>query len=105
MNNLKSTSDLVRRILEKDEQARNSDSHLYMRVIEIVADEWPVSLYGMTVCYFLENMKRLGAPPFESVRRARQKMQAKYPHLAACEKVAEARMENEREYRAFAKEE
>ena len=102
MSNLKNTTALVKWILERDKKARNSDSYLYMLVLERVS---PVSLSsGMTVLYFLDHMKELGAPPFESVRRARQKLQRKYPDLAPCEAVADARAVNELEYRAYAKE-
>lgn len=104
MNKLRTTTALVKRILEIDEQARNSDSHLYMRVLEVVSEDWNEPLHNMTVCRFLQDMNKLGAPSFETVRRTRQKVQAQYPELAACKKVAEARMENEAEYRAFAKE-
>lgn len=102
MNNLKTTAALVKLILEQDEKARNCDSHLYMRVLEIVSEDWPVPLYGMTVCRFLQDMNKLGAPSFETVRRTRQKVQAEYPELAATKRVRAARFEKEGEYRAFA---
>lgn len=104
MNELKTTTELVRQILEQDKQARNSDSLLYLRVLEIVSDDWNISLYSMSVSYFLLNMKELKAPSFETVRRTRQKLQATYPELSACYKVQDGRFEKEAEYRAYAKE-
>lgn len=42
-------------------------------------------------------------PPFESVRRTRQKVQEKYPDLAASEEVEAGRELNETAYREFAR--
>lgn len=103
MNELKKTSHIVKAILEEDVQARNSDSYLYLKVLDHIANRESIFLAGMPVPYFLENMHNLGFPPFESVRRTRQKIQADFPALAACEKVAAMRKENEAEYRAFAR--
>lgn len=101
MKELLNVRAMVKDILIQDEQARNSDSYLYMKVLEKIAKNWEVPLYGMTVCYFLRNMKSIGAPPFETVRRSRQILQAKYPKLAACKNVATARAENEKVYYEF----
>ena len=103
MNDLNTVSKLVKSILEQDEQARNSDSFLYLKVLQYIADKEKIFLAAMPVPYFLENMKDFGFPPFESVRRTRQKIQADHPELSACRKVSDMRMENEKEYRSFAK--
>lgn len=105
MENLKATKHLVQFILERDERARNSDSYLYLRVIRVVADRNGIDLNDIPVTEFLLNMNAppFRFPPFESVRRARQKVQAECPHLAACEKVAGFRAENQREYLTFAR--
>lgn len=102
MKDLKTTTKLVKSILEVDEQARNSDSILYLRVLERVADEHHIKLDFLTVRHFLTSMNVLPFPPFESVRRTRQKVQATYPELASAKKVAAMRMENEKVYRAYA---
>ena len=102
MNDLKTTTKLVKAILEENKQARNSDSFLYLKVLDHIAERDGIFLAGMPVPYFLENMQRLGFPPFESVRRTRQKIQAAFPDLAACEKVEEMRMAREEKYRAYA---
>ena len=99
MTNLRSTANLVKSILEENEQSRNSDSFLYLQLLK----KKNIDLQNLTVAEFLLHMKELDAPPFESVRRARQKLQAKYPELAATAKVKEARAEQEQEYYAFAK--
>lgn len=102
MNELKTTTKLVKAILEEDKQARNSDSFLYLKVIEHIADQKGVNLYGISIPMFLVSMKENGFPPFESVRRTRQKIQAMFPELAACEKVEAMRTAQEDEYRAYA---
>lgn len=102
MNDWKTTTKLVKGILEEDERARNSDSFLYLKVIEHIADQKDINLYGISIPMFLVSMKENGFPPFESVRRTRQKIQACFPELAACEKVEAMRMIQEDDYRAFA---
>lgn len=102
MNELKTTTKLVKAILEEDKQTRNSDSYLYLKVLDHIAHRDGIFLAGMPVPYFLENMQRLGFPPFESVRRSRQKIQAAFPELAACEKVEAMRAEQKAEYFAYA---
>ena len=96
---------IVKDIMQTDTQARNSDSILYLRVLQRVteATECPINVRTMSVKYFLENMNELDFPPFESVRRTRQKIQRDHPELRACEVVEIGRMENEKEYRAYAR--
>ena len=103
MNELQTTTKLVKAILEQDKRARNSDSYLYLKVLETRADHSGIDLKGMTVPFFLEAHDILGFPPFESVRRTRQKIQATFPELSACESVQEMRMVNEEAYREYAR--
>ena len=101
MLDLKNTTALVKSILEQEKQCRNSDSFLYLKVLSLTAKQKGIDLEKMTVPFFLLNLHGAGLPPFESVRRARQKVQAAHPELAACERVEGFRMENEAEYRAY----
>lgn len=103
MENIKQTTKLVKAILEQDERCRNSDSFLYFRVLSAVADRKGVVIDDMTVPYFLLNMHGTVFPPFESVRRSRQKVQEQHPELAACKKVTEYRSENECAMREYAR--
>jgi hypothetical protein len=105
MTELKNVTELVKIILRDDERTRNNDSFLYLRVLEYYACHNGIDLKRATVEWFFENRDGWGFPPPESVRRARQKLQTKYPNLAACDRVQEKRMEKEREYRAYALEE
>lgn len=102
MKELKNTTELVRTILEQDERARNSDSFLYFRVIGVHGLDKGIDINRMPVTLFLLKMKEYGFPAFETVRRTRQKLQATYPELAACERVEDFRAANEQEFRAYA---
>ena len=103
MLDLKNTTALVKSILEQDKQCRNSDSYLYLKVLSVVGKQKGIDIEKMPVPYFLLNLHGAGLPPFESVRRARQKIQAAYPELAACEAVEGFRAENEAEFMAYAR--
>lgn len=103
MDDLKTISGLVKHILEKNEQARNSDSILYLKVLEHQAHEYGIDLRLLSVPVFLSEMVRYGFSGFETVRRARQKLQATYPELAACERVEDFSAENEKVFRDFAR--
>lgn len=102
MEDLKTTTHLVKAILEDNVQARNSDSYLYLKVLDHIADEFGIVLSAMPVPYFLTNINDLPFPGFETVRRTRQKIQADFPDLAACKKVAAMRQENEAAFKAYA---
>ena len=103
MNELKNTTELVMDLLEQNEQCRNSDSYLYLKVLSVVARQNGINLYELPVPVFLLTMKDSGFPGFETVRRTRQKIQQHHPELAACEAVEGFRAENEAAYRAFAR--
>jgi len=51
----------------------------------------------------LLNRKAYGLPPFESVRRSRQKAQEKNPALAALPEVEAVRIAEEEKFREFAR--
>ena len=95
MNDLKNTTALVKALLEEDKQCRNSDSFLYLKVLSVIGKRKGINIDSMSVPYFLLNLHGTAFPPFESVRRARQKIQEHNPHLAACETVEDFRTENE----------
>lgn len=103
MKDLKSTKALVQSILEKNPQTRNSDSYLYLWVIITIANEYGIELSKITVMNFLLELPTSVFPPFESVRRSRQKVQKECPWLSACEEVNVLREENEEAYREFAR--
>ena len=100
MNELIQTSKLVKEILTESEAARNSDTALYIKVCERLNPSvlWKPFLDVMVA------RKEFNLPPFETVRRTRQKVQEKFPELAATSKVYEMRSENEKQFRQYARE-
>ena len=102
MTDLKKTSAIVEHLLRTNKQTRNSDSYLYLKVLEYLDEQRDDSVSRLPVSTFLRYLDDFNVPGFETVRRARQKMQVKFPELAACEKVQEGRFVNEQRYRAFA---
>lgn len=79
MNNLKTTTELVKEVLIAQPKARNSDSYLYYCVISIIGRRNGIDIDAMSIPSFLLNMKQNNMPAFETVRRARQKIQ--HDHL------------------------
>ena len=103
MNDLKTTTALVKSILEQDKQCRNSDSFLYLKVLSVIGKQRGIDIEKMSVPYFLVHLHGAGFPGFETVRRTRQKIQQHHPELAACESVEGFRAENEAEYIEYAR--
>lgn len=97
MKNIKKTNELVQRILLDYPDSRGSDDTLYKYVVEAINPD----AAGMPFCHVLLNRNEYGLPPYESVRRSRQKLQETYPMLRASKEVEEARAENEQEVRDF----
>lgn len=102
---LKSVEALVKEILESDEMARSDDDYLYLLVLSKVANKKGDNLWAFSFGYFQLSHRKLGYPPFETVRRSRQKIQRKFPELRANKKVADQREENEKVFREYAREE
>lgn len=104
LKELKQTKKIVERLLITEPLTRNSDSFLYMRVLQEVAklkNQDVEMVMRMPVSMFLINQKALGYPPFESVRRARQKLQQEFPDLKACEEVEKERQDNIKVYQSI----
>lgn len=103
MDDLNTTTKIVKHILTTNPHTRNSDSFLYLKVLEYIADQQGLMFPAMTVQYFLTNLSDLPFPGFETVRRTRQKLQADYPDLAANTSVKAMRAEKEQEYLKYAR--
>lgn len=100
---LKTTTDIVKAILQGHEKARNSDDYLYYLVCHIFGRENGYDVEHMSLGYFLVNRSKMDMPAFETVRRARQKLQQKYPEICGDDKVTGQRMLNEELYREYAR--
>ena len=96
---LKTTTAIVRDILEQDIRARNSDDYLYYMVCTRI-NEIMVHLPFWKV---LLNRKEYKFPSFESVGRARRHLQNKFPELSADADVEAQRELNEEVFRDYAK--
>ena len=97
-NKLYETKKLVKQVLVENERARNSDNELYVEICHRVNP----SAMRLPFEDVIGNLASLGLPPFESVRRSRQKLQEQYPELRPNDEVAIFRAENETAYREFA---
>ena len=97
------TTTLVRAILRTNIASRSSDSYLYLKVIEQQAMEKGIDLSNISVPVFLIRSSEWGFVGFETVRRTRQKLQSKFPELAACHRVEGFRAENEEDFREYAR--
>lgn len=96
---LRTTTKLVREVLEENPKARNSDDLLYYQVCLKIDDKCVHLPFPMV---FL-NRKQFNYPSTETVRRARQKLQATYPELAGDSNVEGQRMVNEEAFRDYAR--
>lgn len=103
MENLFTTTKMVREVLEVMPQARNSDNFLYFVVCNRIATMKGIDVNKMSMPMFLLNLKEFGFPNFETVRRTRQKLQAENAELRACETVEAMRDINEELYRYYAR--
>lgn len=98
------TANLVKTILETEPQTRNSDSLLYLKVLEHCAVQKGVNLHLIPVTAFLSHyIYEYDFPCSETVRRARQKVQSEHPELKGCKVVQEQREVNESIFRDFAR--
>lgn len=100
---LKNVSNIVKAILQEDERARNSDSRLYRQVIAYIGMNKGIDVGAMSVTYYLDHRKEMGFPAFETISRARRKVQAEHPELAGNDEVEAQRIINERVFKDYAR--
>ena len=100
---LYTTTELVRELLTNEPQTRNSDNYLYLRVLQKVGQQRGVDINNMPVLRFFLHLSQYGFPPFESVRRSRQKLQEHNPELASNSDVKAQRELNEEVFRDYAR--
>ena len=95
MAKINTTHNTVLRILETKPETRSDD---WLLILEV----WKEYIgTGMSVeCAFTHHIE-LGIPNFETIRRCRQKIQSKYPHLVN-EEAKAIRKKEEEEFRQYA---
>ena len=100
---LRNTTELVKHILENDKRARNSDSFLYLKVLDSLDNERGTDILRMRVMHFLEAQSELDIPSIETVGRCRRKVVENNPHLAGSSEVEAGRALKETEFREYAR--
>ena len=100
---LKKVSSIVEAILKEDERARNSDTRLYRQVVAYIGMNKGIDVGAMSVTYFLDHLNELNFPKYETVSRARRKIQAEHPELAGDDDVEAQRIINERVFKDYAR--
>lgn len=104
MDNLRNTKNLVRKALESSINARNSDNYLYYLICKAIMLSKGVDISTISFKEGLLLRKQYGLPNYETVRRARQKLQQENPDLAATAEVEAERAIREEAFREFVRE-
>lgn len=99
MDDLTKLEGIVKDILEENEECRNSDNFLYM----VYLSENNPQVLNIPVIEYFGCFKDYNIARFESVARARRKVQELYPHLMGCESVRKWRNENETKFKDYAR--
>lgn len=99
MHDLYKVADIVKDILQENEQARNSDKLLYFEVCKRL-NAW---VLDERLGDFLLTFSDYNLPQFESVGRARRKIQAQFPELRPIKDVEVGRYERSIDYEKFAR--
>ena len=102
-DNLGTVTDMVKLILLKHPEARNSDNILYLYVLKEKGKQKDIKLENMSVISFFTKIKELGVPSIETVGRCRRKIVESYPQLAGNDTVEGYRRVNEETFKEFAK--
>lgn len=92
----------VKRILIEKPYTRNSDDLLYAEMLKSVATEKGISLADHSIITLLVNRKVFGLPSYESVGRARRKLQETDETLRADDNVQAYREMLAEEYKDWA---
>lgn len=100
MQKLKTIESKVKAILEKDEEARNDDMVLYLKVCNCCLKDTG----AMPFAEVMLQHRYLGLPSIESVGRTRRKLQEKHPELLGSLRTQKLRAAQEKVYRQYAKE-
>ena len=96
MSKLDTLEKMVYMALKTNPRTRDDDRELVLQVYSKYYDVWLGDRF-----YKIMRNKKL--PPFESIRRARQRVQARRPELRSSDDVDAIRKMEELEYKAYAK--
>ena len=91
--------DIVELELSRHAETRDSDNILYIKVLEYMKP----SIIHRPFAEVMGTLNDHKLPSFESVGRARRKLQAEKPWLKPSEAVRKYRADNEEKYREYAR--
>ena len=97
MQKLMKVEEIVEQILRKDEYARNNDVYLILKYVSRI---YPYEI-GKKFEEVMTNVSKKGFS-FESITRARRKIQNKYPELKN-NKIANFRDKKQKDYIAYSR--
>lgn len=100
MNRIKKLEPIIKEVLEEVEEARSDDFLLVAEVYNRIVPECA----NMPFAAVMLGHKSLKLPYFESIRRTRQKLQARDESLKPSEAVQIARVAKEAEYIKYSRE-
>lgn len=86
---IKDTGVIVEQVLREKPETRKNNNKLYMEVCLLIN---PMCA-NLDAGFFLDNIGELGLPQYESVTRARRKLQADNEELRADKETIDARYE------------
>jgi hypothetical protein len=89
--------DDIETLLRENKELRDNDDLLYLELLKLYNPD----IENVGLGYFLRNRSNTKLPPFETVRRARQKIQAENEDLKGIR--TEARKKAEEKYLEFAR--
>lgn len=95
MTDLNTIYDLVKDILGIDTRARDDDMYLY---VQFCKQRDCKEALKMPFYVVMEHSSEFGMPSYESVSRARRKVQSDHPELRGSREITEIRSEYEQMY-------
>lgn len=98
MKNMRKLEGVVKNTLEISESAREDDFLLVCKVY----GELNGAVKYKNFEYVMKNHKELGLPSFESITRARRKLQSKYVYLRPPKEIQRVRTEQMDRFREYA---
>lgn len=92
-------NDVVKRVLMEYPDSRGCNDFLYLKVCQ----KMNANLLDLPFNVVMMHRAECGFPPYESVMRARRKIQRAYPDLRADDTVEEFRELKEEEFKEYAR--
>ena len=103
MGEIRKVAKDVELFLAVDKKARNSDDYLYSLICQKKLMDQNIDANKIAFADVMKNRKTLGLPPYETVRRTRQKIQQHHPELRANADVQAMREVKEEEFKNYAR--